>query len=779
MQSEGGAAGALHGALQGGALATTFTASQGLLLMIPNMYKIAGELTSAVLHVAARSLAAQGLSIFGDHSDVMAVRQTGLRAARVGLGAGGARPGAGGAGRDARDAGAVRALLRRLSHLARAEHDRAALRRRPAGARPRGAGPRAPRPGAVPGAAVHPRNRPEPRCLLPGARDGQPVLRPRPGGRAGRDGRARRAHRPPLPAGRLQRASRSRAGASRDGLGRRDRARDGRLPAGPGRASRRRAGAAVPAVPGARRWSTALPASVRARRRARPDQGAGLARRAAVPRRARGAQRGARRRRARADAERDRRPLRAVLEGVHARHGRRRVRGARRRAAASGGSRSASTTTSPARASPTTPSLDIEPPETVRAVFFGLGSDGTVGANKNTIKILGAEESLHAQGYFVYDSKKSGSQTVSHLRFGPRPIRAPYLISQASFVGCHQFGLLERAEVLDRAAPGRDAAAQLPTPAGRRLGRARAPGPGADPRQADRAVRDRRRQDRARCRPRRAYQHGAADVLLRDLGRARARAGDRADQGVDREDLRQARRRGRASATRRRSTARSSGLHRVELPEQRDGRRASRRRSFPRTRPEFVRTVTAAMMAGRGDELPVSALPVDGTYPSGTTQYEKRNISELVAAWDSELCIQCGNCSFVCPHSVIRSRYYEPSPLAGRAGRLPLGAAQRARGCPRHALHAAGLRRGLHRLRAVRRGLPGLGARTTRSTRRSTSTAREPLLGRRAGEHRVLRAAAGRPTARGSTSAPSAARSSSSRCSSSPAPARAAARRRT
>ncbi len=103
---------------------------------------------------------------------------------------------------------------------------------------------------------------------------------------------------------------------------------------------------------------------------------------------------------------------------------------------------------------PYDPALDIEPPGTVRAVFFGLGSDGTVGANKNTIKILGAEEGLHAQGYFVYDSKKSGSQTVSHLRFGPQPIRAPYLVEQASFVGCHQFGLLERVDVLGRAAPG-------------------------------------------------------------------------------------------------------------------------------------------------------------------------------------------------------------------------------------------------------------------------------------------------------------------------------------
>ena len=137
MQSEGGAAGALHGALQSGALATTFTASQGLLLMIPNMYKIAGELTPAVFHVAARSLAAQGLSIFGDHSDVMAVRQTGLRAARLGVGAGGPRPGARGAGRHAPHARPVRPFLRRLPHVARAEHDRAALRRRPARARAR------------------------------------------------------------------------------------------------------------------------------------------------------------------------------------------------------------------------------------------------------------------------------------------------------------------------------------------------------------------------------------------------------------------------------------------------------------------------------------------------------------------------------------------------------------------------------------------------------------------------------------------------------------------
>ena len=187
---------------------------------------------------------------------------------------------------------------------------------------------------------------------------------------------------------------------------------------------------------------------------------------------------------------------------------------------------------------PYDPSLDIEPPGTVRAVFFGLGSDGTVGANKNTIKILGAEENLHAQGYFVYDSKKSGSQTVSHLRFGPQPIRAPYLVEQASFVGCHHFGLLDRVDVLGRAAPGATLLLDCAQPPDRGLGCAAPPGPGEDPRQADRGVRDRRRPDRPRRRPGRADQHHPADLLFRHLGRAAPGGGDRQDQGGDRQDLR-------------------------------------------------------------------------------------------------------------------------------------------------------------------------------------------------------------------------------------------------
>ena len=214
---------------------------------------------------------------------------------------------------------------------------------------------------------------------------------------------------------------------------------------------------------------------------------------------------------------------------------------------------------------PYDPALDIEPAENVRAVFFGLGSDGTVGANKNTIKILG-DAGLQAQGYFVYDSKKSGSQTISHLRFGPEPIRAPYLVSGASFVGCHQFGQIERPEVLDRAAQGATLLLNTHHPPERGVGQAGPPGPATHAREADRAVRDRRRADRARRRPRRPDQHRAADVLLRDLRRARARAGDRADQGGDQKTYR---RRGQEVVDRNISAVDSAldGLHRVELPE--------------------------------------------------------------------------------------------------------------------------------------------------------------------------------------------------------------------
>ena len=310
------------------------------------------------------------------------------------------------------------------------------------------------------------------------------------------------------------------------------------------------------------------------------------------------------------------------------------------------------------------PSFDIESPDTVRAVFFGLGSDGTVSANKNTIKILGSEEGLHAQGYFVYDSKKSGSQTESHLRFGPDPIRAPYLVTGANFIGCHQFRFLDKVDVLGRAAPGATLLLNCRHAGGRRSG-TRCPGGSRN----------------------RSWPSGSRSTSSTPTG-SRARPGW---PGESTSCCRPASSRSRTCcpASRRSPESRNRWRRRTETAAPRcwprnwprwtapwtgcTGSRcppwsppsATPVPTVPESAPEFVRTVTAEMMAGRGNALPVSALPVDGTYPSGTTAYEKRNISELVAVWDSDSCIQCGNCGFVCPHSVIRSKFYDQSQLAG------------------------------------------------------------------------------------------------------------------
>jgi len=309
------------------------------------------------------------------------------------------------------------------------------------------------------------------------------------------------------------------------------------------------------------------------------------------------------------------------------------------------------------------PALDIEPPETIRAVFFGLGSDGTVGANKNTIKILGSEEHLHAQGYFVYDSKKSGSQTVSHLRFGPQPIRAPYLVQNANFVGCHHFALLEQVDVVGRAAPGatlllncRHSPDQvwdaLPQPVQEQIIDKHLDVYAIDAGQIARKVGLAGRINIvlqtcffaiSGVLPREESIAKIKEAIAKTYGRRGAEVVERNQAAVDQT---------------------LEGLHRIEVPD-----RVTATRELPPPvpahAPPFVRAVTAEMMAGRGDLLPVSALPVDGTYPSGTTQYEKRNVSELVAVWDPDSCIQCGNCSFVCPHSVIRSKYYDPPRLEG------------------------------------------------------------------------------------------------------------------
>ena len=661
MQSEAGAAGALHGSLQSGALSTTFTASQGLLLMIPNMYKIAGELTAAVMHVAARSLAAQGLSIFGDHSDVMAVRQTGfalLASASV---------------QEAHDLALVAqaATLEtrvpfvhffdgfRTSHelntiemlsdddlralvpeeMVREHRDRALSPERP----------------FIRGTAQNPDVYFQARETVNPfyARIPEVVedVMTRLGERTGR--RMHLVEYSGHPdAERVLVVMGSGAETVHETVASLN-ARGEQLGVLQVRLYRPfPARALVEALPASVRRLAVLDRTKEPGSIGEPlflDVVAALTEshedgeREVMPR-VSGGRYGL--------SSKEFTP--GMVAGVFEELARERPR----RRFTIGINDDVSRTSLPFDAS-----LDIEPDDTVRAVFFGLGADGTVGANKNTIKILGSEEHQNAQGYFVYDSKKSGSQTVSHLRFGPQAIRAPYLVQQASFVGCHQFGLLDQVDVLGRAAPGatlllncRHAPDEvwdaLPRPVQEQI---LAKGIQVYAINAGAIARDVGLAGRINVVLQTCF-FAISGVLPRDEAIAKIKESIEKTYG----------RRGAEVVEKNQAAADQAleGLHQIEVPEL-----VTATRELPPPVPahasEFVRTVTAEMMAGRGDDLPVSALPVDGTYPTGTTAYEKRNISESVADWDSDLCIQCGNCSFVCPHTVIRSKYYDPSALEG------------------------------------------------------------------------------------------------------------------
>jgi pyruvate-ferredoxin/flavodoxin oxidoreductase len=657
MQSEGGAAGALHGALQSGALTTTFTASQGLLLMIPNMYKIAGELTPAVLHVAARSLAAQGLSIFGDHSDVMAVRSTGFALLSAG------------SVQEAHDLALVAqaaSLRTRVPFVHffdgfRTSHELATIERLddddlralvPAelvrAHRARSLSPERP---VVRGTAQNPdvyfqgRETVNPfHARVPGAvQDAMDAL----GRRTGRPYRLVEYHGDPQ-AERVLVIMGSGAQTARETAARLVAAGE-RVGVVQVRLFRPFPAAALAAAvpPTARRVAvldrTKEPGSL-----GEPlflDVLAAL-------------------------AESDRAVVPAVIGGRYGLGSKEFTPGMvagvfaeldrpRPRARFTVGIVDDVTGTS----LPYDDTLDIEPPETVRAVFFGLGSDGTVGANKNTIKILGADPRMHAQGYFVYDSKKSGSMTVSHLRFGPVPIRAPYLVRRAGFVGCHHMALLDRVDVLGLAADGGTLLLNTASPAAEiwdELSR-----PVQEQILARRLTVHAIDADRVAAE---AGLPGRANTVLQTCFFAlsgvlpRDTAIDKIKQSITKTYGRRG-----ADVVARNHAAVDralSALHRVEVPAAVTAVR-SVPPVVPATAPPFVREVTATMMAGRGDTLPVSALPVDGTYPGGTTAYEKRNVSDLVAEWDPQLCIQCGTCSIVCPHSVIRSKFYDLKELAG------------------------------------------------------------------------------------------------------------------
>jgi pyruvate-ferredoxin/flavodoxin oxidoreductase len=306
--------------------------------------------------------------------------------------------------------------------------------------------------------------------------------------------------------------------------------------------------------------------------------------------------------------------------------------------------------------------LNIEPDDVVRAMFWGLGSDGTVGANRNSIKIIGEETPNYAQGYFVYDSKKSGARTISHLRFGPRPIHSTYLVYEANFVGVHQFGFVERYAVLDNAAEGATFLLNSPYP------------PDEVWEHLPRVVQEQIIEKNLKFYVIDAYSvaketgmgvrintimqtcfFAISGILPRDEAIDQIKEAIRDTYG----------KRGEAVVQKNFAAVDQAlaHLHRVEVPEQATSS-IEMPPVVPEEAPSFVQEVTAPIIAGRGDSLPVSAMPVDGTFPSGTTQWEKRNIAMEVPVWEPDLCIQCGKCSLVCPHAVIRTSIYDEQHLA-------------------------------------------------------------------------------------------------------------------
>jgi pyruvate-ferredoxin/flavodoxin oxidoreductase len=666
MQSEGGAAGALHGALSGGALGATFTASQGLLLMIPDMYRMAGELTPAVIHVAARALATQALSIFGDHSDVMATRATGFAFL------------ASGSVQEAMDLALVAhaaTLEARVPFLHffdgfRTSHEVAKVEvLEPADLR-----------ALIETDAVRAHRE---RALSPD----HPVIR----GTAQNPDvyfqarEASNAYHGAVPA--IVQAAMDRLGRRTgrpyrlfDYVGAPDAERVVVLMGSGAEVAEetvehlRRAGEKVGVLKvrlfrpfAVEHFAGALPATVRAiavlDRTKEPgsageplylDVVAAVAEAwaagrwpGAEPPRVVGGRYGL------GSKEFTPGMVKAVLEEL----GRERPRNH-----FTVGIRDDVTFTSLDHE----PSFSTESPDTMRAIFFGLGADGTVGATKNSLKIIGEETDRHVQGYFVYDSKKSGSVTVSHLRFGPRPIRSSYLIRRATFVACHQFGFLERLDVLGAAEPG--AVFLLDSPHG----------------------------------PDEVWDHlprpVQADIIGKGLrlfvidghgvARATGMAGrvntimqvcffaisgmlprEEAIAAIKRAIRKTYGKRGEAAVQKNFDAvdATLANLHEVRVPVAVTAT-AERRATVAPDAPEFVRRVTAPIIAGEGDALPVSALPADGTYPTGTARWEKRNIASEIPVWDEVLCIQCGKCVLVCPHAVIRAAVYPPECAAGAPG---------------------------------------------------------------------------------------------------------------
>ncbi len=661
MQSEGGAAGTVHGALQTGSLTTTFTASQGLMLMLPNMYKIAGELTATVFHVAARSLAAQGLSIFGDHQDVMAARTTGfalLASASV---------------QEAHDMALITQATTLRSRIPfihffdgfRTSHEvnkinflsdeqiRGMIDDDLVFAhRKRGLNPDNP---FIRGTAQNPdvyfqgretvntfysavvgilkdemckfaalTGREYSPVRYYGAADAEDVIVIMGSG-------VETASETAL----FLAKSGEKVGVIQMTLYRpfpNDEFVDA-LPKGVKRIAvldrTKEAGSSgeplyqdvmitlMEAV-SKRQWP-ALPLVVGGRY--------GLSSKEFTPAMVKSV----------FDNLRSGSPNNHFTVGINDDVGK--------------------------------TSLDVDRTFTLdesdwtQALFFGLGADGTVGANKNSIKIIGENTDLFAQGYFVYDSKKSGAMTVSHLRFGKKPIKAPYLIRSADFIACHQFNFLEKEEMLAFAKPGATFLLNSPFPFDAVWNRI--------PLAVQRVIIDKGIK---------LYVIDADDVAQKTgmAGRINtimqtcffALSGvlppDEAISQIKKAIEKTYLKKGQSVVEKNFKAVDQTLANLFEVPipantTATNGHAAG----ISAQAPEFVRNVTQAMIKGLGDSIPVSALPVDGTYPSGTSKWEKRNVSSRIASWEQDLCIQCGNCGFVCPHSVIRAKFFHKDHLEG------------------------------------------------------------------------------------------------------------------
>ncbi len=664
MQSEGGAAGAVHGALQTGALTTTFTASQGLLLMIPNMYKIAGELTATVFHVSARSLAAQALSIFGDHSDVMATRQTGwaLLASRSPQEGHDMALIANAATLESRvpflhffDGFRTSSEVNKIELLSDDDLRAMISEERIAEHRARALSPDHP---VLRGTAQNPD------VYFQGREASNPYY----------------LRCPEIVQRAMDRFAEltGRSYHLFDYAGAPDAERVMILMGSGAETAEETAKYLVERGEKVGVLTVRLyrPFSVEAMLKALPATVRSIA-----------------------VLDRTKEPgsigeplyqdvITAISEGMS--QGIAPFATAPRVIAGRYGLSSKEFTPAMVKAifeelgkpqpknhftigitdDVTHTSLEYDPTFSIaaddvsRCVFFGLGADGTVGANKNSIKIIGEETENGAQGYFVYDSKKSGSLTISHLRFGPRPIRAPYLIGagDANFVACHQFTFLERVDVLKYAAPG---AVFL-------LNSVYGPEEVWDhlPREVQATIIEKK----LRFFVIDAYEvaqktgmGGRINTIMQTCFFAISGVlpRDEAIAQIKKSILKTYGKRGEAVVQRNYEAVDQTlaNLYEVKVPGEVTSK-ITRSKPVSDQAPEFVRDVLGKMIGYDGDSLPVSAIPVDGTFPTGTAQWEKRNIALEIPVWNPDICIQCGKCAFVCPHAVIRMKVYDPAVLA-------------------------------------------------------------------------------------------------------------------